>query len=108
MSVFGENALQRFYDYLQRHGLIGGDAVFLVHRRTPGVVAANAHLLGSNAHPCVPDTGQLIQMQGVFQLVGAVGYDNALYFSRLFRKHIGMSPREYRRAHVAPDEKHPC
>ncbi|MEI3019102.1 MAG: AraC family transcriptional regulator [Ruminococcus sp.] len=37
-----------------------------------------------------------------------MGYDNALYFSRLFRKHIGMSPREYRRAHVTPDEKHPC
>jgi AraC family transcriptional regulator of arabinose operon len=24
------------------------------------------------------------------------GYDNALYFSRLFHKHIGMSPKEYR------------
>lgn len=81
MSVFGENSLQRFYDYLQRHGLIGGDAVFLVYRRTPGVVAANAHLLGGNAHPCVPDTGQLIQMQGVFQLVGAVGED--AHFKRL-------------------------
>lgn len=42
------------------------------------------------------------------EIADAVGYDNALYFSRLFRKHIGMSPREYRRAHVAPDEKHPC
>ena len=27
-----------------------------------------------------------------------VGYDNALYFSRLFHKHIGKSPREYRSA----------
>lgn len=25
-----------------------------------------------------------------------VGYDNALYFSRLFHKHVGVSPREYR------------
>lgn len=25
-----------------------------------------------------------------------VGYDNALYFSRLFHKHFGISPREYR------------
>lgn len=25
-----------------------------------------------------------------------VGYDNALYFSRLFHKHMGMSPKEYR------------
>ncbi len=26
----------------------------------------------------------------------SVGYDNALYFSRLFHKHIGKSPREFR------------
>lgn len=26
-----------------------------------------------------------------------VGYDNALYFSRLFHKHVGMSPKEYRK-----------
>ncbi len=26
-----------------------------------------------------------------------VGYDNALYFSRLFHKHTGMSPKEYRK-----------
>lgn len=25
-----------------------------------------------------------------------VGYDNALYFSRLFHKHVGVSPKEYR------------
>ncbi len=27
----------------------------------------------------------------------SVGYDNALYFSRLFKKHTGLSPREYRK-----------
>lgn len=27
-----------------------------------------------------------------------VGYDNALYFSRLFHKHTGCSPREYRKS----------
>ncbi len=27
-----------------------------------------------------------------------IGYDNALYFSRLFHKHMGMSPKEYRKA----------
>lgn len=26
-----------------------------------------------------------------------VGYENALYFSRLFHKHIGMSPKDYRK-----------
>lgn len=27
-----------------------------------------------------------------------VGYDNALYFSRLFHKHVGISPKEYRKS----------
>ncbi|WP_353939091.1 AraC family transcriptional regulator [uncultured Ruminococcus sp.] len=26
-----------------------------------------------------------------------VGYTNSLYFSRLFHKYIGMSPKEYRK-----------
>lgn len=30
------------------------------------------------------------------EISGLVGYDNALYFSRLFHKHTGMSPKEYR------------
>lgn len=32
----------------------------------------------------------------VSQIAAAVGYDNPLYFSRLFKKHVGMSPSEYR------------
>lgn len=31
------------------------------------------------------------------QIAEAVGYDNALYFSRLFRKHTGMSPSAYKK-----------
>ena len=31
------------------------------------------------------------------EIAALVGYDNALYFSRLFHKHIGISPREYRK-----------
>lgn len=31
-----------------------------------------------------------------------VGYDNQLYFSRLFHKHIGMSPNNYRKNIVKP------
>lgn len=34
----------------------------------------------------------------VSQIAAAVGYDNALYFSRLFKKHTGMSPKEYRKS----------
>ncbi len=33
----------------------------------------------------------------ISQISSAVGYDNALYFSRLFNKYVGMSPSEYRK-----------
>lgn len=33
----------------------------------------------------------------ISQISEAVGYDNALYFSRLFKKHAGTSPSEYRK-----------
>ncbi len=33
----------------------------------------------------------------ISEIARAVGYDNPLYFSRLFRKHIGVSPSEYRK-----------
>ncbi len=32
----------------------------------------------------------------IAEIAEAVGYENALYFSRLFRRHVGMSPREYK------------
>lgn len=38
----------------------------------------------------------------VSEIAFAVGYDNPLYFSRLFRRHTGMSPSEYRREVSAP------
>lgn len=31
------------------------------------------------------------------EVASLVGYDNALYFSRLFHKHVGISPKEYRK-----------
>ena len=34
--------------------------------------------------------------KNITEIAYAVGYDNALYFSRLFRKNTGMSPSEYR------------
>ena len=33
----------------------------------------------------------------VTQVAAAVGYDNPLYFSRLFAKHVGVPPTEYRK-----------
>jgi len=32
----------------------------------------------------------------ISRIAAAVGYENALYFSRLFKKHTGLSPSEYR------------
>ena len=32
----------------------------------------------------------------VSEIAAMVGYDNPLYFSRLFKKTAGISPREYR------------
>lgn len=34
----------------------------------------------------------------ITEIAEAVGYENPLYFSRLFRKHVGVSPSEYRKS----------
>jgi len=36
----------------------------------------------------------------ISEIAEAVGYDNSLYFSRLFHKHIGVSPSEYRKSRM--------
>lgn len=33
----------------------------------------------------------------VSEVANIVGYDNPLYFSRLFKKHFGISPAQYRK-----------
>ena len=33
----------------------------------------------------------------VTEITAIIGYDNPLYFSRLFKKHKGVSPSEYRK-----------
>ena len=33
----------------------------------------------------------------ISQIAESVGYENALYFSRLFHKQTGISPKEYRK-----------
>lgn len=35
--------------------------------------------------------------KNIAEISNEVGYDNALYFSRLFRKYTGMTPTEYRK-----------
>lgn len=36
----------------------------------------------------------------VSDIAGAVGYEDAFYFSRLFRKHLGFSPSKYRKLNM--------
>ena len=33
----------------------------------------------------------------ISQVASMVGYDNPLYFSRLFKKYVGVSPKEYKK-----------
>ncbi len=42
----------------------------------------------------------------VTEIAGIVGYDNPLYFSRLFKKHFGLSPAQYRK-NIEQSEKLP-
>lgn len=41
---------------------------------------------------------ELLRMSNskIYEVAYAVGYDNPLYFSRLFKKHMNMSPKEYK------------
>lgn len=40
----------------------------------------------------------------VKEIAEIVGYDNPLYFSRLFKKQLGVSPREYRRTQMQAED----
>jgi AraC-like DNA-binding protein len=46
----------------------------------------------SNAQNLLENTDYTIT-----EIANMVGYTNSLYFSRLFHKYIGMSPKEYRK-----------
>ena len=38
--------------------------------------------------------------KNINEISDAIGYDNALYFSRLFKKHTGYSPSQYKKQHA--------
>lgn len=40
----------------------------------------------------------------ITEIASIVGYDNPLYFSRLFRKQVGVSPSEYRKERIKHNE----
>ena len=35
--------------------------------------------------------------KNITEIADAIGYDNPLYFGRLFSKHVGCSPSEYKK-----------
>ena len=41
----------------------------------------------------------------MIDIAESVGFDNSLYFSRVFHKQMGMPPTEYARRHKPSDEK---
>ena len=44
----------------------------------------------------------------IAEIAAEVGFNDPLYFSRLFHKHIGKSPSQYRRSGRAKPQKHPA
>ena len=44
--------------------------------------------------------------KNITEIANTVGYDNALYFSRLFRKYTGVTPSEYRKQSKKLTENH--
>ncbi|MDD6827860.1 MAG: AraC family transcriptional regulator, partial [Oscillospiraceae bacterium] len=44
----------------------------------------------------------------IAEIANTVGYTNPLYFSRLFHKHIGVSPKEYRKSKFFDDKPKFC
>lgn len=50
------------------------------------------HLRMTNAMNLIDNTNY-----NMAQIAAAIGYDNSMYFSRIFKKHTGMTPTEYKR-----------
>ena len=50
------------------------------------------HLRMTNAMNLIDNTNY-----NMSQIASAIGYDNSMYFSRIFKKHTGMTPTEYKR-----------
>ena len=50
------------------------------------ITAAKGYLEGSN--------------KNISEIAAAVGYENALYFSRIFKKYTGVSPSEYKKHYL--------
>ena len=54
-----------------------------------------AHLRMTNAMNLIDNTNY-----NMAQIAAAIGYDNSMYFSRIFKKHTGLTPTEYKNRNI--------
>ena len=52
----------------------------------------------------LPEADAVVGIGANGEIAEIVGYDNALYFSRIFRKYTGISPRDYRNREAVRQE----
>ena len=95
MHYFNENFCQQIVieDYAREHHMTSWWFIQnfkKITRMTPTQYILSLRI--SNAMALLDNTDYSIA-----KISSAVGYENALYFSRLFCKHVGVSPREYRK-----------
>ena len=53
------------------------------------------HLRMTNAMNLIDNTNY-----NMAQIAAAIGYDNSMYFSRIFKKHTGLTPTEYKNRNI--------
>ena len=53
------------------------------------------HLRMTNAMNLIDNTNY-----NMAQIASAIGYDNSMYFSRIFKKHTGLTPTEYKNRNI--------
>lgn len=68
----------------------------------------HAHNNGTIGHTVSTFAIRFYAWSAYAEIANTVGYTNPLYFSRLFHKHIGVSPKEYRKSKFFDDKPKFC
>ena len=97
---FNENYNQQIVieDYAKEHGLTANwfiQSFRKVTKFTPMQYILSLRM--TNAMNLIDTTNY-----NMLQIAAAVGYDNSMYFSRIFKKHTGMTPTEYKQRNDNP------